>query len=89
MGQKEVRLKSSGFQKTSEIFVTIIGITRRHLRPHQGAKNSTSDGLPDFRTTASKLLGMRSITAETAFEPKIAKEATKTLRSKPILKYEN
>jgi hypothetical protein len=32
---------------------------------------------------------MRSITAETAFEPRIAKEARKMFRSKPILRYEN
>jgi hypothetical protein len=34
--------------------------------PHQGAKNSTSAGLPDLVMTLSKLEGMRSMTAEDA-----------------------
>ena len=36
--------------------------------PHQGAKNSTSEGLPDLRTMSSKLLGVRSRTEEEARE---------------------
>lgn len=41
----------------------------RDIRPHQGAKNSTRAGFPDFKISSSKLSGTRSITAEAAFAP--------------------
>ena len=82
-GRNEAEARSELNSSFKEL---LIEIARRYLRPHHGAKNSTSDGLPDFRTTSSKLLGIRSITAETASAPRIAKEAMKTFRSKTMLK---
>lgn len=37
--------------------------------PHHGAKNSTRAGLPEFRTTSSKLVGIKSSTEEAALAP--------------------
>lgn len=46
--------------------------------PHQGAKNSARVGLPDFRTTLSKFLGVRSRTAELeAWVPRTARAPTR------------
>jgi hypothetical protein len=47
---------------------------QNNIRPHQGAKNSTRAGFPDFSTTVSKLSGIRSMTAEAAEAP-MAREA--------------
>ena len=53
--------------------------------PHQGAKNSTRVGLPDFKTSWSKLDGSKSMTDEAALIPRTSNEQRRIKLSRGMI----